>query len=338
MTTATDIRNALRLRFPSNSHALLWEVAETTGAGASRFADAVAFGLWPSHGFMVDGIEIKVSRGDFAKEMAQPEKSHAVMRYCHRWWLATPKGLVKPEELPPGWGLLELNGDGVLRQRVAARRLIPEAMSMGFIASLLRRRAGMDEDMTRCTIEAAVAKGIAADESRRMASAAETVRRSLGEAEKVVTTARSLEAAGIDLASLHNGLYGDKERVEAAMRLALALVKREDYGGLLERLDKAVGAMLDVRSTFSALIPDAVASSHAQDQQAAQTREAARVAASTAAAIGDTHASVAAGPEGVRINTWGARNPYAPGQEVVTTGGERGIIAPGPDDFGGSDY
>lgn len=144
---STEIRCALRLRYPAGSHALLWEVANSTGSAQRRFADAVAIGLWPSHGHEIEGIEIKISRGDWLRECAQPEKSQEVFQFCHRWWLAAPKGLVSADELPVTWGLLELVGD-VLRVKKKAPALKPRAPALGFVASMLRRHAGADAEMT----------------------------------------------------------------------------------------------------------------------------------------------------------------------------------------------
>jgi hypothetical protein len=145
--TAADVRNALITRYKPVNHVVLWEVADGTGASSRRFADAVAVGLWPSHGHPIEGIEIKVSRSDFLHEMKQPEKSQAIFQFCTRWWLACPKGMVKPTELPPSWGLLELTAAGTLRERVKAPTLTPEPMTMAFTCALLRRAAGRDDDM-----------------------------------------------------------------------------------------------------------------------------------------------------------------------------------------------
>jgi hypothetical protein len=135
--TAADIRAALALRYPSKSHSLMFEVAPETGS-ATRYADAVAVGLWRSHGHKIEGFEIKVSRSDFLSEMAKPEKSAPVFQYCNHWWLVTPKGLVEPSELPTTWGLMELCGD-MLRVKVKAPALKPVPPTIGFFASLCRR-------------------------------------------------------------------------------------------------------------------------------------------------------------------------------------------------------
>lgn len=163
--TAEEVRAALRLRYPIDSHALLFEVADSTGYGRHRFADAIAVSLWKSHGHKIEGIEVKVSRSDFLNEMKQPQKSQPIFQYCHRWWLACPKDMVRPDELPPTWGLLELHDTG-LRQKVAAPKLDPVPLTVEFLASMLRRHAGHDEDMSR----AAITTGIAAEREHMRAT------------------------------------------------------------------------------------------------------------------------------------------------------------------------
>ena len=146
--TSAHIRAALTLRYPTGSHALLWEVANGTGTHQKRFADAVAIGLWPSHGHEIEGIEIKISRGDWLNELKQPEKSQEVYQYCNRWWLAAPKGMVEVDELPQTWGLLELVTD-TIRVKKRAPALTPSVLNINFVAALIRRSAGVDEEMTR---------------------------------------------------------------------------------------------------------------------------------------------------------------------------------------------
>ena len=73
------------------------------------------------------GHEIKVSRGDWLRELQDPSKSAAWSRYCDRWWLVAPPGVARREELPAGWGLMEVTG-AALRVTVQAPRLHPEPM------------------------------------------------------------------------------------------------------------------------------------------------------------------------------------------------------------------
>lgn len=143
--TSADIRAALVLRYPAQSHALMFEVAPQTGGG-TRYADAVSVGLWASHGHAIEGFEIKVSRADWLNELKQPEKSEPVAKYCHRWWLACAPGIAMADELPPGWGMLELQAGGTLRVKVQATKREPVAITPGFFASLIRRGAEPDNE------------------------------------------------------------------------------------------------------------------------------------------------------------------------------------------------
>lgn len=145
--TSGDIRAALVDRFPTSSHALMFEVGNGTGHKTSRHADAVVMGLWPSRGLEVEGVEIKVSRQDWLNELKQPEKAEAVAQYCDRWWIAAPAGMVKPDELPASWGLLELPEGKALRIKVQAPKLTPKDLDRSFVAAMLRRASEADAGM-----------------------------------------------------------------------------------------------------------------------------------------------------------------------------------------------
>lgn len=54
----------------------------------------------------VHGFEVKVTRSDWLRELADPTKADEWARYCHHWWLVAPREVVKPGELPGGWGHL----------------------------------------------------------------------------------------------------------------------------------------------------------------------------------------------------------------------------------------
>lgn len=66
------------------------------------------------------GFEVKCSRSDWLREIAQPDKAMAWSRYVHCFWLVVPdKALVKPGELPEGWGLLAPRGGKLFAQPTA---------------------------------------------------------------------------------------------------------------------------------------------------------------------------------------------------------------------------
>jgi len=83
------------------------------------------------------GFEIKTSRSDWLSELRKPGKAEATVCYCDRFWVVTPKDLIKPGELPPTWGWLTA-GEDSLHIAVAAPALTPTALDRGFIASVLR--------------------------------------------------------------------------------------------------------------------------------------------------------------------------------------------------------
>lgn len=70
----------------------------------------------------VHGFEVKVSRADWLTEhKTSGKKSETWRRYCDYWWLVVPNPkIIKPEELPDGWGLL--TGEKQLRAVVKPTR------------------------------------------------------------------------------------------------------------------------------------------------------------------------------------------------------------------------
>jgi hypothetical protein len=117
---------------------VLEEVRNGTGyVRTLRSADALVCSCWPSRGLWLAGVEIKVSRSDWLREIKDPAKSSEIQRWCHYWWIAAPAGLVHDGELPKTWGLLE-HASGKLSVKVQAPKLEAEPPSMTFLASVLR--------------------------------------------------------------------------------------------------------------------------------------------------------------------------------------------------------
>lgn len=156
--TESEMLAALRRRFAPGTWAFLNHVRNGTGWSrkVTRTADAIAMSLWPSRGLEVHGIEIKVSRADWVKELASPAKAEAICRFCDRWWVAVDNvEIVRPGELPPTWGLLIPRG-GSLISKVDAPKLDAEPMDRLFIAALLRRATERtaDEIYLKAEVEA----------------------------------------------------------------------------------------------------------------------------------------------------------------------------------------
>lgn len=132
---------AIRKTHAHPEWAVFQEVADATGSRASRRADAVALNLWPSRGLELRGFEVKVSRGDLQREIADPSKAEAVGKYCDTWCLAYPAGLIKPSDrIPLPWGLFEVSEKGgrYVKQPTAKLPNLVTPVSRLFMAALVR--------------------------------------------------------------------------------------------------------------------------------------------------------------------------------------------------------
>lgn len=139
-------RNLLRNRYPAGEWALMEEVAPRTGGG-TRYADAIAVNLWASRGHATHGFEIKVSRSDWLRELKQPEKADELVAFCDYWWVVAPAGIIKPGELPPTWGHLEVQA-ARLMTKAEAPKLQAQPITRAFFASIMRRSyEGLDRQV-----------------------------------------------------------------------------------------------------------------------------------------------------------------------------------------------
>jgi hypothetical protein len=114
----------------------------TVGFDSRRICDYMAVALSAGYGVgggpHLHGHEVKVSRSDWLAELRAPEKAEAFARYCDFWWLVvSDKTIVRPDELPDGWGLMVAHGQSV-RVSKPARRRDPEAMPRDLQATLTR--------------------------------------------------------------------------------------------------------------------------------------------------------------------------------------------------------
>jgi hypothetical protein len=68
-------------------------------------------------------VECKVTRGDFLADRAKPFRLRPEQGVGSERFYLTSTGLLKPEELPAGWGLLEIHGRGVEMVHASAKNL-----------------------------------------------------------------------------------------------------------------------------------------------------------------------------------------------------------------------
>jgi len=81
--TEADVLDALRYRHRPPAWAFLEKVRNGTGYQRdARTADAIAMSVWPSRGLTLHGFEVKVVRGDWLRELRDPEKADEFFKYC----------------------------------------------------------------------------------------------------------------------------------------------------------------------------------------------------------------------------------------------------------------
>jgi hypothetical protein len=102
-----------------------------------RTLDFVAVDTWASGKLAAHGVEVKVSRPDWLRELKDPDKAGAFLAWMTHFWLAVPDAsIVRDGELPDGWGLLVLRKSRLVAQVTAPRRAA-EPIPPETVASLL---------------------------------------------------------------------------------------------------------------------------------------------------------------------------------------------------------
>ena len=245
--TAADIRKAMSARWAQPEWAIMWEVGESTGAGGGRYADAVMMSLWPSRGLELHGVEIKVSRSDWKREAADPRKAEAIAKYCDRWWIHTPPGVVDDlSALPPAWGLREWNGAAWKTIR-EADRTEATTVTRGFLAALLRRADGMVRgfvDEAVRTARAAEIEEMKKQRARFQEQVARAAERRVSELSNSATKIAAFEEAfGSDV--LRSWSVDMKVLGKAARTLADCDCRWGEYADISKRLRTAADAIED---------------------------------------------------------------------------------------------
>lgn len=145
--TSDDIYDRLHTRYPAPEWAAFEELRDGPGFNQRRTVDFVAVNTWPSKGLAIVAVEVKVTRGDFRRELDHPEKRATVTPYVNEFWFAAPRGIVKPEEVPDGCGLLETWGEGKLRATIRARQFMDREPDRP-LWTVIARRCAQDRERT----------------------------------------------------------------------------------------------------------------------------------------------------------------------------------------------
>lgn len=202
---AKHVIAALAKRHPAPEWAFFEQVANSTGFSASRWADAMAFNVYPSRGLEIHGFEVKVSRGDWLRELKEPAKvEDGNFRFCHRWWVVVGDAeIVKEGELPTSWGLLVPDARHGLKAAVKAPLLGPQEPTRAFLAATLRKAA--EASVPLSALEERVAEKAKQLEEQKDWRTQELERR-LGEVEKRVAEFEA--ASGVKIERWNAGQIG----------------------------------------------------------------------------------------------------------------------------------
>jgi hypothetical protein len=139
--TTESVLARLRERYPWPEYVFFDELRLGTGweLNSAQAIDAWVLNTYPSQAFTSIALEIKVSRGDFLKELKHPEKRQAALQLSSLFYFVTPEHMVGPAEMPEEVGLLWVGEKRIHEAKKPVRRYpVP---SWGFMASVCRRVA-----------------------------------------------------------------------------------------------------------------------------------------------------------------------------------------------------
>lgn len=124
-------------------------VRSHSGFDAQSTIDALAVHLWQSRHHEVHAYEVKVSRSDLRRELANDCDKSAIWReWVEYFWIVAPAEVAHGVELPVSWGLMVPTSIG-LRVARSATRLQPKPdgympaadLPRSLVASMLRSAA-----------------------------------------------------------------------------------------------------------------------------------------------------------------------------------------------------
>lgn len=205
-----------------------WLLCHEVGANVyRRRADAVAFNLWSSRGYCLEGFEVKVDRRDWRNELRNPAKAEeSVFRYMDRWWLVTAPNVAALEEIPVPWGWLERTGNR-LYTRKKAPALTPQAVTRPLMAALVKRFMGGEGDERRQLQEEAYERAKAS--------------RSEADAHEMALLTAEIKTKDQELAAFRTRYgWASGEEADRAIRLAQLLVSTHYRSGTLGAINTAL--------------------------------------------------------------------------------------------------
>jgi hypothetical protein len=163
---------------------------------------------------------VKVSRGDWARELKDPSKAEEIMGFCHRWWIAVGDAdIVRPGELPPTWGLLVPRGEKQLVVKVEAPLREAKPLDPPMIAAILRKAT--ENVVPQAAVNDLVNERVEKEVAHRLGKTEEEhLRRQLGNLQGVVD--RFQERSGIVISAYDGPAIAEACRLVARSQHAVS--------------------------------------------------------------------------------------------------------------------
>lgn len=144
--TSNEILDCLERRWGGHGFVRVRELRPSVGyRGDDRRIDLWVLECKPSAGMPAHAVEVKVSRGDWLRELKQPMKRRAAMAISNYFWIAATTGIVKADELPSDCGLIEIDAERIAERwytgdrKVNANYRDKVRCTWGLMASVLRK-------------------------------------------------------------------------------------------------------------------------------------------------------------------------------------------------------
>lgn len=201
--------------------ALLTEVPLRTSHDPSRSAsywntnqrtiDVMMVRNWGGgDGFWRVAFEVKVSRSDYRNET--DAKRAPAEASAHQCYYLTPAGLIRPEELPVGWGLMEVHAD---ERSYAGARGWPVGDPLR--GALVKTRVRAFKRTPSCDLDYLVSAF-----ARRASRAEERIRRGEEDAAKVPALQREVESLSLKVQRRDEAIGRERTRARQAVTQMIA--------------------------------------------------------------------------------------------------------------------
>lgn len=97
-----------------NGHGCAVSISEFN-IGSGEIPDAIGICEFPKYGIRTVLIEVKMSRSDFKADAKKPHRASEALCMGDLRYYMVPEGLIAPDELPRGWGLLYVTKRGFVK-------------------------------------------------------------------------------------------------------------------------------------------------------------------------------------------------------------------------------